>query len=50
MRLALARVLDSTRTVYFAAAVSLLLGLFFVFVWAPHPWGWQGIDQNHELA
>jgi hypothetical protein len=27
-----------------------LLGLFFTFVWAPHPWGWQGIDAYHELA
>jgi hypothetical protein len=33
-----------------AAAISLALGLFFTFVWAPHPWGWQGIDQYHYLA
>jgi hypothetical protein len=32
------------------AALSLVLGLIFVFVWAPHPWGWHGIDQYHELA
>ena len=32
------------------AAVSLALGLIFVFVWAPHPWGWHGIDQYHDLA
>jgi 4-amino-4-deoxy-L-arabinose transferase-like glycosyltransferase len=50
MRLALARLLDSTPTIYAAAAVSLALGLFFVFVWAPHPWGWQGIDAYHDLA
>jgi hypothetical protein len=24
--------------------------LFFTFVWAPHPWTWQGIDQYHDLA
>lgn len=45
-----ARWLDRTTTVYLAALASLLLGLFFTFVWAPHPWGWQGIDQYHELA
>ena len=50
MRQTLERLLDSTRTVYFAAATSLVLGLFFIFVWAPHPWGWQGIDAYHELA
>jgi 4-amino-4-deoxy-L-arabinose transferase-like glycosyltransferase len=30
--------------------MSLLLGLCFVFVLPPHPWGWRGIDQYHELA
>lgn len=45
-----ARVLDRTSTVYVAAGISLALGLFFTFVWAPHPWGWQGIDQYHDLA
>jgi hypothetical protein len=33
-----------------AALVSLLIGLFFAFVRAPHPWGWEGIDQYHDLA
>ena len=28
----------------------LALGLFFIFVWAPHPWGWDGFDHYHELA
>ena len=42
--------LDDPRTVYLAMLASLLAGLFFTFVWAPHPWGWQGIDQYHELA
>ncbi|MDO8677396.1 MAG: glycosyltransferase family 39 protein [Acidobacteriota bacterium] len=50
MRRGLERLLDSTRTVYLASAVSLALGLFFIFVWAPHPWSWQGIDAYHELA
>ena len=44
------RRLESTVTVYVACALTLALGLVFVFVWAPHPWGWQGIDQYHELA
>jgi hypothetical protein len=46
----LATVLDRRSTVRVAAGISLTLGLFFTFVWAPHPWGWQGIDQYHELA
>ena len=52
MRDALARLAGSTRRVrrVHAAALSLVLGLFFTFVRAPHPWGWQGIDQYHELA
>ena len=45
-----ARALDARITVYLASLITLALGLFFTFVWAPHPWGWQGIDQYHELA
>jgi hypothetical protein len=44
------RVLDAPSTVYLASLITLALGLFFTLVWAPHPWGWQGIDQYHELA
>lgn len=33
-----------------AAASSLALGLLFIFIWAPHPWGWFGIDQYHQIA
>ena len=44
------RRLDSISSVYAACAASLALGLIFVFVWPPHPWGWRGIDQYHELA
>ena len=50
MRAAFARVLDSPRTPYAASLLTLALGYFFIFVWAPHPWGWQGIDAYHELA
>lgn len=46
----LARLLDSPHAPSLASAISLALGLFFIFVWAPHPWDWSGIDQYHELA
>ena len=46
----LSALLDSQSAPRLAATASLLLGLIFVFVWAPHPWGWHGIDQYHELA
>src|SRR5689334_7675804 len=36
--------------VYAACAASLALGTFFVFVWAPHPWSWEGFDHYHQLA
>ena len=50
MRQSLARILDSRRTVTVASLITLALGYFFIFVWAPHPWSWQGIDAYHELA
>lgn len=42
--------LASPRLPAVASLVSLALGLVFVFVWAPHPWGWFGIDQYHQIA
>jgi len=39
-----------TRTVRAACLLSLAIGLLFVFVRAPHPWGWNGFDHYHELA
>lgn len=42
--------LVSPRLPMAASLVSLVLGLIFVFVWAPHPWGWYGIDQYHQIA
>src|SRR5947207_7040862 len=42
--------LDADWAVYAACAVSLVCGLFFIFVWAPHPWGWRGFDHYHDLA
>src|SRR5690242_12184847 len=36
--------------VWIACGASLLIGLVFVFVWAPHPWGWRGFDEYHDLG
>jgi len=33
-----------------ASLATLVLGLAFVFVRAPHPFGWFGIDRYHDLA
>jgi hypothetical protein len=44
------RALRDDAAVYAACAVTLALGLFFVFGWAPHPWTWEGFDHYHELA
>src|SRR6185295_9134140 len=37
-------------TVSVAGAASLVFGLFFIFVWAPHPWGWEGFDLYYDLG
>jgi hypothetical protein len=50
MRRTIQRWLDSPRVTILTALVTLAIGLFFVFVWAPHPWGWRGIDQYDQLA
>src|SRR5881409_40415 len=42
--------LDADWAVYASCAVSLVCGLFFIFVWAPHPWGWRGFDHYHDIA
>jgi hypothetical protein len=36
--------------VYAACTVTFALGLFFIFVWTPLPWGWHGIDFYYENA
>ena len=38
------------RPAYLASAVTVALGLFFIFVRAPHPFGWEGIDHYHDLG
>jgi len=40
----------SVAPVHAASLVTLAFGLFFVFVWAPHPWGREGFDHYHQLA
>jgi hypothetical protein len=42
--------LERRSTVYAACAASFLLGLFFIFVWTPLPWGWKGIDDYGRIA
>jgi hypothetical protein len=42
--------LERRSTVYVACAASLALGLFFIFVWTPLPWGWKGIDGYDAIA
>jgi hypothetical protein len=37
-------------TVRVACAASLMIGLFFIFVWAPHPWGWEGFDGYYDIG
>jgi hypothetical protein len=44
------QVVNSPRTVYAACAISFAIGLFFILVWAPHPWAWGGFDHYHDLA
>lgn len=50
MRHTVERWLDSPRVTLLTPLVTLAIGLCFVFVWAPHPWGWRGIDQYDALA
>jgi hypothetical protein len=42
--------IQSHRVVVGASVATLALGLAFVFVRAPHPFGWFGIDRYHDLA
>jgi hypothetical protein len=39
-----------SRAVRAACLLSLSIGLLFLFVRAPHPWGWNGFDHYHEFA
>jgi 4-amino-4-deoxy-L-arabinose transferase-like glycosyltransferase len=44
------RALNRTATVYLASVASFVIAALFIFVWAPHPWGWEGIDHYHDLG
>lgn len=44
------RLSASTTSVYAACAFSFFTGLFFIFVWSPLPFGWQGIDAYYDVA
>ncbi len=47
---ALRRLADSTSSVYASCVFSFVAGLFFIFIWTPLPFGWQGIDAYYEVA
>lgn len=38
------------RIVAISCAAAFAIGVFFIFVWAPHPWGWEGFDNYHEFG
>src|SRR5471030_2402760 len=40
----------SLAQVSLASAASFIIGCVFIFVWAPHPWGWEGFDHYHDLG
>src|ERR1700730_3750205 len=44
------RALDGTAAVWVASAASVIMACVFIFVWAPHPWGWEGFDHYHDLG
>jgi hypothetical protein len=45
-----ARNLNGSAVTYGACVASFALGLFFIFVWAPHPWGWAGFDHYDDFG
>jgi len=49
-RSGLKKCLSSPLTAYITALISAALGLFFIFVWSPLPWGWEGFDDYYELG
>jgi hypothetical protein len=44
------RLISTTASVYAACAFSFLAALFFIFIWTPLPFGWQGIDAYYDVA
>ena len=49
MKLLRATLADTT-VVWLSCLASFAIGMTFIFVWAPHPWGWEGFDRYHDYA
>jgi hypothetical protein len=49
MKLLRATLADTT-VVWLSCLASFAIGMTFIFVWAPHPWGWEGFDGYHDYA
>src|SRR5579862_3096792 len=45
-----ARQLTDVTVVGLASLASFAIALAFIFVWAPHPWGWTGFDRYQDFA
>jgi len=50
VRARIAAGLDRPGLIPVACGASLAIGLFFLFVWSPLPWGWEGIDFYNDRA
>ena len=44
------RISGGQAAVYAACVLSLAVAIAFIFVRAPHPWGWEGLDHYHDLG
>src|ERR1700680_5023573 len=42
--------LTDTIVVWSSSLASFAIAMVFIFVWAPHPWGWEGFDHYHDYA
>ena len=45
-----ARLSGATAAVAAACLASVAIGVAFIFIRAPHPWGWEGLDHYHDLG
>jgi hypothetical protein len=45
-----ARTTGGPAAVYAAGLCSVAIALVFIFIKAPHPWGWEGLDHYHDLG
>src|SRR3954468_3356319 len=44
------RIFRGPAAVYAACLLSLAIATVFIFVRAPHPWGWEGLDHYYDLG